>query len=126
MGVYDSGSDEANAYDQARTFHPLLSSTSSCSFPSQFSGSHKTEVSHQLLAGAASFFAAREYEKYCEKQGKPQTHADAKALIAGFAGAFVDREVETRGLDFIDKEKAKYDAHHAASEKVKEMHYSDE
>ena len=27
---------------------------------------------------------------------------------AGFAGAFVDREVETKGLDFIDREKAKY------------------
>ena len=27
---------------------------------------------------------------------------------AGFAGAFIDREVETRGLDFIDTEKAKY------------------
>jgi hypothetical protein len=30
--------------------------------------------------------------------------------MAGFAGAFVDREVESRGLDFIDKEKAKYHA----------------
>lgn len=30
--------------------------------------------------------------------------------MAGFAGAFIDREVETRGLDFIDKEKAKYQA----------------
>lgn len=26
---------------------------------------------------------------------------------AGFAGAFIDRETETRGMDFIDKEKAK-------------------
>lgn len=30
--------------------------------------------------------------------------------MAGFAGAFVDREVETRGLDFIDREKAKRQA----------------
>ena len=28
---------------------------------------------------------------------------------AGFAGAFVDREVESKGLDFVDREKAKYD-----------------
>jgi len=28
-------------------------------------------------------------------------------LRAGFVGAFVDREVETKGLDFIDKEEAK-------------------
>lgn len=26
---------------------------------------------------------------------------------AAFAGAFIDREVESKGLDFIDKEKAK-------------------
>ena len=28
---------------------------------------------------------------------------------AGFAGAFVDREVESKGLDFIDRERAKRD-----------------
>jgi hypothetical protein len=27
--------------------------------------------------------------------------------MAGFAGAFIDREVESKGLDFIDREKAK-------------------
>jgi Protein of unknown function (DUF3759) len=30
--------------------------------------------------------------------------------MAGFAGAFIDREVETKGLDFIDAERAKYQA----------------
>jgi hypothetical protein len=42
--------------------------------------------------------------------GQPDDHAKAKELLAGFAGAFIDREVETKGLDFIDREKAK---HHA-------------
>ncbi|KAJ7104168.1 hypothetical protein B0H15DRAFT_12520 [Mycena belliarum] len=92
MGFFGGDSDEAQAY-------------------SQFSEGtvHKSDISHQLLAGAASFVAAREYEKHCEANGKPQSHAEAKELIAAFAGAFIDREVETRGLDFIDKEKAKYD-----------------
>ena len=31
----------------------------------------------------------------------------AKELFAGFAGAFIDREVETKGLDFVDRERAK-------------------
>ena len=31
---------------------------------------------------------------------------------AGFAGAFVDREVESKGLDFVDREKAKYEGKH--------------
>lgn len=39
--------------------------------------------------------------------GPPASHAEAKELMAGFAGAFIDREAETKGLDFIDREKAK-------------------
>lgn len=42
--------------------------------------------------------------------GQPPNHQMAKELFAGFAGAFIDREVETRGLDFIDREKAKRQA----------------
>lgn len=30
--------------------------------------------------------------------------------MSGFAGAFIDREVESKGMDFIDAEKAKYQA----------------
>jgi hypothetical protein len=37
-------------------------------------------------------------------------------LRAGFIGAFVDREVETKGLDFIDREKAKRQAEARAHE----------
>ena len=81
--------------------------------------------------------AAKAYEEHCERNGKPSDHAKAKEILyvrkapchpspthkiilcvharlnsAGFAGAFIDREVETRGLDFIDREKAK---HHGES-----------
>nr|GAT51316.1 predicted protein [Mycena chlorophos] len=68
---------------------------------------HKAELSHELIAAAASFEAAKAYEKHCAENGKPQSHALAKELLAGFAGAFIDRTVETKGLDFVDKEKAK-------------------
>ena len=47
------------------------------------------------------------YESHVAKNGQPDSHARAKEIAAGLAGAFVDREVETRGLDFIDREKAK-------------------
>ncbi|KAK7033105.1 hypothetical protein R3P38DRAFT_2773563 [Favolaschia claudopus] len=95
--LFGNDSDEAKAYDE-------------------YNGKHKTDISHQLLAGAASFVAAKEFDKHCEQNGKPQSHAQAKELLAAFAGAFIDREVETHGMDFIDKEKAKYDAHKAASD----------
>ncbi|KAF7316851.1 hypothetical protein HMN09_00418800 [Mycena chlorophos] len=105
MGILDAFSSESSQYEE-------------------FQGKHKTDISHQLLAGAAAFAAAKEYEKHCEQNGKPQSHAEAKELLAGFAGAFIDREVETRGLDAIDVAKAKYEAHKNASEKVGQVDYA--
>ena len=80
-----------------------------------------------MIAGAASYEAAKAYENHVEQngtsipinhtriftkcaKGQPASHDEAKELFAGFAGAFVDREAETRGLDFIDRERAKRDA----------------
>lgn len=79
---------------------------------------HKAEVSHELLGGAAAYAAAHEYEKYLAKNGKPDNHAQAKEIIAGLAGAFIERELETKGADFVDKQKAKHYAKKKAEEAV--------
>jgi hypothetical protein len=50
--------------------------------------------------------------------GKPVTHQFAKELLVGFAGAEVDKLAETKGLDFVDREKAK----HQARENVQNMY----
>jgi len=71
---------------------------------------HDPSVVHELIAGAASYEAAKAYEKHEEREGKAPSHEKAKEIMAGFAGAFVDREVETKGLDFLDREKAKHQA----------------
>ncbi|KAJ5823580.1 hypothetical protein N7447_005920 [Penicillium robsamsonii] len=71
---------------------------------------HDPSVIHELIAGAASYEAAKAYENHVAQNGEPDSHAKAKEILAGFAGAFVDREVESRGLDFVDRERAKYDA----------------
>lgn len=42
----------------------------------------------------------------------------AKEMLAAVTGAFVDREVETKGLDYIDKERAKKDAYSQAYSQV--------
>ena len=42
--------------------------------------------------------AAKAYEKHCAENGKPDSHAKAKEIMAGFAGAFIDRMVETKGV----------------------------
>ena len=42
------------------------------------------------------------YENHVAKNGQPDSHARAKEIAAGLAGAFIDREVETRGVSRID------------------------
>ncbi|KAF8574253.1 hypothetical protein K439DRAFT_1642329 [Ramaria rubella] len=92
MGWFSEDSDQAAAYDTV-TNSP-----------------HKAELSHELLGAAASYEAAKAYENHVAANGQPDTHAKAKELIAAFGGAFIDRMVETKGLDFVDREKAKHAA----------------
>ncbi|KGO73299.1 Protein of unknown function DUF3759 [Penicillium italicum] len=93
MGWFDDDSDQAQAYN---TYNGQQE--------------HDPSVIHELIAGAASYEAAKAYENHVAQNGEPDSHAKAKEILSGFAGAFVDREVETRGLDFFDRERAKYQA----------------
>lgn len=54
--------------------------------------------------------------------GKPVNHQFAKELLAGFAGGEVDRLAETKGADYIDREKAKRQARQQ-SEELYDQHY---
>ncbi|QKX59841.1 uncharacterized protein TRUGW13939_06983 [Talaromyces rugulosus] len=95
MGWFDNDSEQSSSHERWNNSEPQ---------------EHDSSIVHELIAGAASYEAAKAYEDHVAKNGNPPSHAKAKEIMAGFAGAFVDREVETRGLDFIDKEKAKYHA----------------
>lgn len=44
------------------------------------------------------------------KDGKPVSHQFAKELLAGFVGGEVDKLAETKGMDFVDKERAQHRA----------------
>lgn len=57
--------------------------------------------------------------------GEEVSHSFAKEMIAGFAGAEVDKLAETKGEDFFDKEKAKYEAK-KKSEQLYDQHYGDD
>ena len=78
---------------------------------------HEASFTHELIAGAAAYEATKAYQKHKEKEGQPSDHAKAKRILsvpststssrsaltphpfsAGFAGAFVDRVVETKGV----------------------------
>ncbi|KAE8316007.1 hypothetical protein BDV41DRAFT_574387 [Aspergillus transmontanensis] len=71
---------------------------------------HQAELSHELITAAASYEAAKAYESHVAAYGKPTSHEQAKEILAAVTGAFIDRTVETKGLGYIDAEKAKHDA----------------
>ncbi|KZZ92126.1 hypothetical protein AAL_06336 [Moelleriella libera RCEF 2490] len=100
MGWFDApeDSDQAQAYQQVTERH------------------HEAKWSHELLGSAAAFEAAKAYEDHAARNGHPDSHAKAKEILAGAIGFFVDREVETKGLDFIDREEAKRHAQRQAEE----------
>ncbi|QUC17166.1 uncharacterized protein UV8b_01407 [Ustilaginoidea virens] len=98
MSWFGNDSDQAQAYQQV-TERP-----------------HEAKWSHELIGGAAAYEAAKAYEDHVARNGHPDDHAKAKEILAGAIGFFVDREVETRGLDFIDREKAKRHAQRQAEE----------
>jgi len=92
MGWFSDDSPQADAYNQYQQTD------------------NQASLSHELIAGAASYEAAKAYENHVNQNGQPGSHEEAKEIAAGFAGAFIDREVETRGADAFDAEKAKYQA----------------
>ncbi|KYK54769.1 phosphoglycerate mutase family protein [Drechmeria coniospora] len=100
MGWFDDDSHEAQAYDQV------------------VNRPHEAQWTHELIGGAAAYEAAKAYEDHVARNGNPSSHAKAKEILAGVIGAFVDREVETKGLDFIDTERAKRHAQRQAEEQL--------
>ncbi|KAF8592346.1 hypothetical protein K439DRAFT_1323984 [Ramaria rubella] len=89
MGFFSHDSSEAQAHAQVTQ------------------AKHGASISHELIAAAASYEAAKTYETHVSVHGKPASHSKAKEILAAAVGAFVDREAETKGLSFVEKEKAK-------------------
>ncbi|OCL14371.1 EXS-domain-containing protein [Glonium stellatum] len=83
---------------------------------------NKSSWGHELVAGGAAFAGFKAFEDHQRKEGKPVSHQFAKELLAGFAGAEVDKLAETKGEDFFDKEKAKHQAKQRA-EQMYDDHY---
>lgn len=62
------------------------------------------------------------FEDRQRKEGKPVSHQFAKEAIAAFAGGEVDRLAETKGADYIDRERAKREAEHRSKD-LYDQHY---
>ncbi|KAJ8655407.1 hypothetical protein O0I10_008899 [Lichtheimia ornata] len=86
-------------------------------------GGHEGKLSHELIAAAASYEAAKAYNKHCEENGEEPNHAKAKEFMAAIAGGFIDKMIETKGLDYLDSVKAKKHAEDSINEGC-DQHYS--
>lgn len=106
-----------------------------------YNNDHQSSFGHELLAGGAAFAGFKAFEDHQRNEGeqsfyifssylirltfdagKPVNHAFAKELLAGFAGAEVDKLAETKGMDYVDKERAKHRARENA-EQMYDQHY---
>ncbi|KAL5338203.1 hypothetical protein BJX70DRAFT_367437 [Aspergillus crustosus] len=110
MGWFDGDTHQARSYDEYQSLDAN-------------NEEHRAKFSHELIAGAASFEAMKAYENHVAQNGQPPSHEVAKELLAGFAGAFIDREVETKGLDFVDREEAKRHAYRQVDEASGQDYY---
>ncbi|CAG8501284.1 10177_t:CDS:2 [Ambispora gerdemannii] len=72
------------------------------------------KLPYESVADAAAFAAFRAFEKKQMKEGKQVEHALAKELIAGLVAVETIKLIKTKRLDFIDKNKALYQARKAA------------
>ncbi|KEZ45558.1 hypothetical protein SAPIO_CDS1893 [Scedosporium apiospermum] len=77
---------------------------------------HQGKFSHEAVAGGAAFEAMKLFLDRQRKQGGPVKHALAKELLMGVAGAEVDKVMETKGMDYLDRESVKRDAQRQAEQ----------
>ncbi|CAF1166843.1 unnamed protein product [Adineta ricciae] len=68
---------------------------------------HKGSFTHEMIAAAAGFEALKAYEDRCRRSGEQISHPMMKEILAGFAAAEVDKLFETKGIDYLDRERAK-------------------
>ncbi|KAL9094361.1 MAG: hypothetical protein Q9165_003211 [Trypethelium subeluteriae] len=85
---------------------------------------NQASLSHELIAGGASFAAFKAFEDDKRKKGEVVNHQFAKEALVGLAGLEVDRLAETKGADAWDREKAKHEARKNVQNMYDE-HYGD-
>ena len=139
MGLFHHESDEAQAHEQVR-YVPSISISMEADRCYRSKGQEQWTQGpivarahccccvlrgilhyfiHDIIASNPLFQAAKAYEKHCENNGKPASHAEAKKILwvfprkdlvtffpqiwnrAALSGAFIDHIVETKGVSIL-------------------------
>lgn len=106
MGLFHHDSSEAKAHGQVNIDSPY----SNC-FESADSVVHKVnagaDLSTEMLAGAASYEAAKAFEVHVDEHGIPESHEKMQELVTGYVGNWIDEIVQARGVEGVDISLAK-------------------
>ncbi|KAJ6476455.1 hypothetical protein C8R47DRAFT_1323583 [Mycena vitilis] len=100
MSWFGEDSEEAEAYLELTTSPPDVN------------------LPHEIIAAAAAYEAAKAYEAHLKMQERPHSFAKAKEILAALTVILVDRIVESRGFDTIDRAKVTEDANKRNEEKL--------
>ncbi|TPX58790.1 hypothetical protein PhCBS80983_g02896 [Powellomyces hirtus] len=100
MGSNDKFAENLLATSFSQEAHALV-------FPIKIEHHHKNSIGVEAIAGAAAFEAMKDYERHVAANGTPRSHHLMKELLTGFAAAEVDKLFETKGLDWLDRERAR-------------------
>ncbi|KAK8062954.1 cipC-like antibiotic response protein [Apiospora hydei] len=95
-----------------------MTSTATTSTPQK----HESSFLHEAVAGGAAFEAMKLFEDRQRKNGEVVKHGFAKEMLAGLAAAEVDKLAETKGMDYLDREKAKHHAKKQAEHLYEQQH----
>ncbi|KAF2276449.1 uncharacterized protein EI97DRAFT_467142 [Westerdykella ornata] len=76
----------------------------------------------EFLAGGMALAGFKAFEDHQRKEGKPISHGMAKDMLAGFAGAEVDKFCQQEGHEWFDHEKAKRHAEEQAGKMYDEYY----
>ncbi|KZV86139.1 hypothetical protein EXIGLDRAFT_622286 [Exidia glandulosa HHB12029] len=70
---------------------------------------HRASVTHErpTFNAAAGFTAMKMYEDHLRASGEEPSHSLMKEMLAGIAAAEVDKLVETKGLDHLDRHRVR-------------------
>ncbi|EJT98330.1 hypothetical protein DACRYDRAFT_70765 [Dacryopinax primogenitus] len=82
----------------------------------------RAHLTYEIIAAAAGFAAMRMWEDNLRQQGHAPHHSLARELLAAFAAAEIEKLVETKGLAWLDKERAKREAAQSADRLVREQY----
>jgi len=67
-------------------------------------------LSHELVGKAAAYQANLALNEHVKHRGLPDSPQKAQQMMTKIASAFVDSEVEVKGLTSVDKQRAKRQA----------------